>query len=241
MNLLEQLNTCCRRLWRDESGVVLAFTVIVFLSLFVIACSVYAVGENIRQRIELQNATDAAAYSAAVVQADALSRIAAINKAMAWTYVQMGRSVMDYDVDAWLELTIYHWNQDYYEGLNRLSSYAGGACFFYENESSSIGLGSGYINCYENGLININGQHWYPFSFVTSLHDMVIEHYGILQGRIQTYRGMIKAMNSDEQDIRDSLNGNIETNVLKVLTDDIQRRGLLVFLSGYESKHIPQS
>ena len=111
MNLLEQLNANCRRLARDESGVVLAFTVIVFLSLFVIACSVYGVGENIRQRIELQNAADAAAYSAGVVQADALSRVAAINKALAWTHVQMGRAVMDYDVDVWLDWTIRKWKE----------------------------------------------------------------------------------------------------------------------------------
>lgn len=109
MNLLTQLNAASRRLARDESGVVFAFTVVVFLSLFVIACSVYGVGENIRQRIELQNAADAAAYSAGVVQADALSRVAAINKALAWTHVTMGRAVMDYDVDVWLEWTIKKW------------------------------------------------------------------------------------------------------------------------------------
>ena len=46
-------NRAARRLWQDESGVVLAVTVIIFLTLFLMACSVYAIGETVRQRAEL--------------------------------------------------------------------------------------------------------------------------------------------------------------------------------------------
>lgn len=100
------------RLWKDESGVVLALTVIVFLTLFMMGLSVYAVGETVRQRVELQNAADAAAYSAAIVQADCNSRVAALNRAMSWCYVQMVKKEMDYIVDKWLMLTLRRWNED---------------------------------------------------------------------------------------------------------------------------------
>ncbi|MBP7637737.1 MAG: hypothetical protein KBA18_07660, partial [Kiritimatiellae bacterium] len=97
--MLHAANRAALRLWRDDSGVVLAVTMIVFLAMFMMACAVYAIGETVRQRVEVQNGADAGAYSAAIVQADTLSRVAAINRAMAWTYVQMVRMEMDYIVD----------------------------------------------------------------------------------------------------------------------------------------------
>lgn len=109
-----------KRLAREESGVALMLTLAVFLLLFVLCCGVYATGEIIRQRIELQNACDAAAYSASVVQADALSRMAVVNRAMSWTYIQMSREQMDYIAFSWLDLTSvrfwYDWNQKAKEG-----------------------------------------------------------------------------------------------------------------------------
>ncbi len=113
MNMLRQLNSFCLRLWKDESGVVLAMTVVMFLTLFVISSSVYAVGETIRERIEVQNAADAAAYSAAVVQADALSRIASLNLAMGWTYAQQVKMEMDFIVNAWLLKSVIGWAKDF--------------------------------------------------------------------------------------------------------------------------------
>ena len=110
--MLNAANRAAARLWRDESGVVLAVTMIVFLALFMMACAVYAVGETARQRVEVQNGADAGAYSAAIVQADTLSRVAAVNRAMSWTYVQMVRMEMDYIVDKWLELTLKRWDMD---------------------------------------------------------------------------------------------------------------------------------
>jgi len=107
--VLKEANNLCLRLWKDESGVVLAITVVVFLTLFLMACSVYAVGETIRQRVEVQNACDAAAYSAAVVQADSMSRIGAINRAMVWTYAQLVKRDMDLIVDAWLTRAYIEW------------------------------------------------------------------------------------------------------------------------------------
>lgn len=102
MSLLRESNTFCRRLGRDDRGVILALTAVVFLSLFLMASGVMAIGETVRRRIELQNAVDAAAYAAALTQADTISRVAAINKAMAWSWVQSTRLEMDFCFDVFL-------------------------------------------------------------------------------------------------------------------------------------------
>ena len=91
------------RLGRDEDGVALVTTLAVFMFMYLVCMGVYAIGTAVKTRIHLQNACDAAAYSAAVVQADTLSRIATINRAMSWTYVQMTRRQMDYIVYKWLD------------------------------------------------------------------------------------------------------------------------------------------
>ena len=74
-----------KNFWKNEDGVALAFGITFFLLVFLLGMSVYAAGETVRQRMELQNAADAAAYSAAVVQADTLSRIACINNRVTLT------------------------------------------------------------------------------------------------------------------------------------------------------------
>lgn len=80
------------KLVRGDDGVALVVTLALFMFLYVSCAGVYTVGRAVKDRIILQNAVDAAAYSAAVVQADYLSRIATINKAMAWNYVQFLKS-----------------------------------------------------------------------------------------------------------------------------------------------------
>ncbi|MBQ9366907.1 MAG: hypothetical protein IJT83_03930 [Victivallales bacterium] len=97
---------------RDAEGFVLMSTLAIFLLLFVFCASIYAIGETIHQRVKLQNACDAAAYSAAVIQADGLSRMAAINRAMSWTYVQMTNRQMDYVTYRWLRLTCNQFQED---------------------------------------------------------------------------------------------------------------------------------
>ncbi|UKI29860.1 MAG: pilus assembly protein TadG-related protein [Lentisphaeria bacterium] len=79
------------------------------LIIFLLGFAIYACGETVRQRMELQNAADSAAYSAALVQADTISRVAVINKAMAWNYVMMTRRQMDHIVDAWLARVLDMW------------------------------------------------------------------------------------------------------------------------------------
>lgn len=97
---------------QDSEGFVLMSTLAIFLVLFLFCSSIYAIGETIHQRIKLQNACDAAAYSAAVIQADGLSRMASINRAMSWTYVQMTNRQMDYITYRWLKLTCQQFDED---------------------------------------------------------------------------------------------------------------------------------
>ncbi len=96
----------------EDDGAVLVITLAIFFFLFMLVSSVYAIGEAVHRRIELQNTCDAAAYSAAVVQADGLSRMATVNRAMAWTYVQMVRRQMDYITYRWLKLTYKNFEED---------------------------------------------------------------------------------------------------------------------------------
>ena len=74
----------CALLCKGNDGAALAITLAFMLPVCILFIGIYGVGEIVRQKIELQNAADAAAYSAAVVQADYLSRMATVNKAMAW-------------------------------------------------------------------------------------------------------------------------------------------------------------
>lgn len=97
---------------RDERGYAVMATLAIFLFLFVLCAAVYAVGETIHERIKIQNACDAAAYSAAAVQADGLSRMACVNRAMSWTYVQMSNRQMDYITYRWLWLTLERFKED---------------------------------------------------------------------------------------------------------------------------------
>ncbi len=105
----------------NEDGVALAFGITFFLLAFLLGMSVYAAGETVRQRMELQNTADAASYSGAVIQADTLSRVACLNQAMSWTYVMMNRRIMDYITDKWLEKVEQEWDKDFHsvrEGWN---------------------------------------------------------------------------------------------------------------------------
>ncbi|MBV5336252.1 Tad domain-containing protein, partial [bacterium] len=139
--MLRAANRAAARLWKDESGVVLAITVVVFLALFMMACSVYALGETVRQRVELQNGADAGAYSGALVEADCNSRLAAVNRAMSWTYAQMVRMEMDYIVDKWLMLTLRRWEIDDFEMemFNMPSTCNRGVPFYVTGYGAGIG------------------------------------------------------------------------------------------------------
>ena len=110
--MLKELKARLFGIVRNEDGAALVVTLAVFFFMYLLIAGVYAVGMSVKNRIHLQNACDAAAYSAAVVQADTLSRIATINRAMSWTYVQMTRRQMDYIVYKWLKHAYGHFRSD---------------------------------------------------------------------------------------------------------------------------------
>jgi len=96
----------------DERGVVMMATLIFILVLYVFCSCVYAIGQAVNDKMRLQNIADAAAHAAAMTEADGLSRIATLNRAMSWTYVQMTRKQMDYIVARWLRLTKDRYDKD---------------------------------------------------------------------------------------------------------------------------------
>ncbi|MDD4103189.1 MAG: pilus assembly protein TadG-related protein, partial [Kiritimatiellae bacterium] len=192
--MLKAANRAATRLWQDESGVVLAVSTIVFLTLFMMASAVFSGGEKIRCRIELQNAADAAAYSAAVVQADTLSRVAAVNRAMSWTYVQMVRMEMDYIVDKWLWLTLKRWNED-----NRVMRNF--------NRTGSCHIGLPYYSTGKNGVhkqILLNKKHYVTKEDIEAARKAAANNgrnYSILAPKIDQCRERIGAMNDKEREL----------------------------------------
>ncbi len=212
--MLKHANNVAKRLWQDESGVVLAVTVIVFLTLFLMACAVFAIGETVRQRIEIQNGADAAAYSAAVVQADCISRVAAINRAMAWTYVQMVRMEMDYIVDKWLWLTLDRWNKD----NDRMKQ-------FNQMGTCNIGLpfyatGKGR----EHKMILLNKQHLVSTDQIDAARQQAAgedKSYQSLTGPIDDCREAIEAMNEKEKELIRKLPKRLKATVEAILKENL--------------------
>ena len=90
-----------------EQGGALAVTLAFLLPVYLFILGIYAVSETIRRKIELQNAADAAAYSAAVVQADYMSRIATLNKAITWCYADTTRRQLDWAVAAFTDEVLF--------------------------------------------------------------------------------------------------------------------------------------
>ena len=100
--MIRSAQNTTKRLLVEDSGIAMPISLLVFLFLTFVCMSVFALGEVIRARTELQYKVDNAAYAAALVQADSLSRIAVLNRALAWTYAQTNKRQMDYIVNRWL-------------------------------------------------------------------------------------------------------------------------------------------
>lgn len=212
--MLRWLNSVAVRLWKDESGVVLAVTVIVFLTLFVMACGVYAVGETVRERVEIQNAADAAAYSGAIVQADCNSRLAALNRAMSWTYVQMVRMEMDYIVDKWLKLTLDKWEMD---NLRMQMFNAPSTC---NNGRPYYATGKGYAH--EQILLN-RSQMVSRQQIKQARQQAAAEgkSYDQLKEPIDKCRDNINEMNAKEVELIEKLPRRVKTTVERILKENI--------------------
>ncbi|MDD7750080.1 MAG: pilus assembly protein TadG-related protein, partial [Victivallales bacterium] len=103
----------CRELVSDSRGAALAITLAFVMPVYLLVIGIYGIGEIVRNKIELQNAADAAAYSASVVQADYLSRIATVNKAMAWTYVDLQKRSLDLAMAVFSEYVFIQFQKDF--------------------------------------------------------------------------------------------------------------------------------
>nr|CRY97979.1 hypothetical protein [uncultured prokaryote] len=103
----------CRELFSDSKGAAAAITLAFVMPVYLLVIGIYGIGEIVRNKIELQNAADAAAYSASVVQADYLSRIATVNKAMAWTYVDLQKRSLDLAMDVFCKYVFIQFQKDF--------------------------------------------------------------------------------------------------------------------------------
>ncbi len=218
--MLKESNNFCLRLWKDESGVVLAVTVVVLLTLFVMACSVYAIGETVRQRIEVQNAADAAAYSASVVQADAVSRLAALNLAMGWTYAQEVKMHMDYIVDKWLFIIQIKFmiNKIVAKIVASLSTCGNGNC----RGDDDWYVGKSCKSCKE--CVELNGTQWVEMEEITKQRKKAAgqgKSWLKLAMQILKAEVNIKMINATEKKIIADLPDRIEKAVVKVLKKNI--------------------
>jgi Na+-transporting methylmalonyl-CoA/oxaloacetate decarboxylase gamma subunit len=214
-------NRAAVRLWKDESGVVLAVTVIVFLALFMMASAVFTIGESIRLRVELQNAADSAAYSAAIVQADCNSRVAAINRAMSWHYVQMVRKEMDYIVDKWLERILLVWkiNDKAMMLFNAGSACNRGVPYYVTGYSVSVGNGANHKKVRLNKkmpLVSIEEIEQARKNAQMGRYD-----YKSLLEPIEEHKRTIRAMNQKEQELISKLPGRIKKTVEGVLKANV--------------------
>ena len=208
--MFREANNFCLRLWKDDSGVVLAITLVVFLALFMMACSVYSVGETVRLRIELQNACDSAAYSAAAVQADALSRIGAINRAMVWTYAQLVKRDMDLIVDSWIREAFFkHWLPDRIiaDLINRMGC-----------DYSGMWL-AGCMSA--TTALQLNRKYVVPADMVLQCILGFMDDRIISLAMIESYKTSIDAMNTTEDEIMNALPDRIEKAVIAVLEANI--------------------
>lgn len=217
------------RLGRDEDGVALVVTLGVFMFLYVVCASVYAVGWAVKEKLHLQGACDAAAYSAAIVQADTFSRIATINRAMSWTYSQMCKRQMDYIVYRWLEHACDHYRQDNTEAKNwaRGGDRIGGFWM------SDINLNDTHLNIPESFIrqklsgmssFNLTNNRTSFYGYQNNASYGI----GVLEGQIKLDKQTIRQMN---RYLRKNLIGDLPTHVDNAV-DAVLKANIPTYMDG---------
>ena len=213
--MLNQAKIKLKSLIFDDSGIAMAYTIMVFLLFFMLCVSAYAMSTNIRQKMDLQYACDAAAYSGAVVQADMLSRLAVLNRALSWTYLETNKRHMDYTVDDWLQRTVSAYDQI----ANSAETHnAGGNC----------GVGGNNQNCHAGSLcwfagthggkaahVQLNGSQDVP---VETIRGAMNKAYPGEQTAITDGYKNIKILNKEIDTIRTTINSSIGTAVNAVIS-----------------------
>lgn len=84
-----------RNFFKDDSAQAMVVGVLSMFFILPTVALVYNVSQLVNQRIAVQQAADAAAYSGALAEANLLSSIAVTNEAMAYTYYGLMRQVVD--------------------------------------------------------------------------------------------------------------------------------------------------
>ena len=191
----------------DESGVAFALTVTVAIVIFLFGFSVYALGETCRERIELQNAADAAAYSGALVQADTISRIAVINKAMAWNYVMMTRRQMDYIVDKWLGKVMEAYDREY--NATRTFQFVCACHPRGEGWNWRVGVGpGGSAGAIVHRMIRLNGTQDVMTPLITAARAANAARNTAFQ--LEAIRRCVDAMNKAEKSLVSGMKSRVE-------------------------------
>jgi len=98
--LAARLSRGLRRIHHNENGQGLVFAAITLLFLTYFAGAIYRVGYLSSQKMKVQNCADAAAYSMALAEANALSTLAWINEGMAAVHYQLMKYAIDVIVAA---------------------------------------------------------------------------------------------------------------------------------------------
>lgn len=207
-----------KELIRGDSGVACAFTVTVSLIIFLLGFAIYACGETVRERIELQNAADSAVYSAALVQADTISRIAVINKAMAWNYVMMTRRQMDHIVDAWLARVTEMWfsSRTATATLQIICACHPRVEGFNWRVGVPPGGGAGEI---VHQLIRVNNSQDVFIPAIAEAHTVYAQKNPLYE--LEQLRRCIDSMNRAEQELINGLKGRIENAVEFVVNANV--------------------
>ena len=199
-----------RELIGDESGVAFALTVTVAIVIFLFGFSVYAIGETVRERIELQNAADAAAYSGALVQADTISRVAVINKAMAWNYVMMTRRQMDYIVDKWLGKVMEAYDREC--NATRMYQFVCACHPRVEGWNWRVGVGpGGSAGAIVPRMIRLNGTQDVFTPLITAARAMNAARNTSFQ--LEAIRRCVDAMNKAEKSLISGMKPRVENAV----------------------------
>jgi hypothetical protein len=92
---VERLRQRLRRLPADEGGQSALFAVVTLMLLVIVTAYAYNVGMTASQRVRLQNAADAAAYSGAVVEANTLASIAWLNNSQTYLHSKLQQHMLD--------------------------------------------------------------------------------------------------------------------------------------------------
>lgn len=209
------------RLGRDEEGAALVVTLAVFMFMWLVCIGVFAIGTAVKTRIHLQNACDAAAYSAAVVQADTLSRIATVNRAMSWTYVQMTRRQMDYIVYKWLKHTLHHYDIDKNAAI--AWTLLGSPCGMHAADWSISDISLNGTRTKSRNTVASACTGFISGNLVNAFYSSNGSGISKLESQIRADKETIDGMNLAIEDLADDLPGRAETVAKSVFKSNYQQ------------------